>query len=282
MSWLPLPTSTPKVEGDPELLIHSKLRSRELQNYRDIIVALPPSYSAGDRTWPVVVMHDGQNLFDPATSYAGDWGLRETLRGLAADAIEPIIVGIANKGPFRKYEYSPFRDPEHGGGDGERYLDFIEQAVLPLVRQSFRASTDPAETSIAGSSMGGLVSLYALLRRPETFGAAAALSPSAWFAGEALRTLVESGEAPRGRLWLDVGSGEGEQMVAAVRRLRTALVAGGLAEGDRFRYIEEPEATHDEAHWGRRFRAALPFLLGLESRARPRPAGLSDEPIIRP
>ena len=282
MSWFPLQTSTPIVEGGPELLVYPKLRSNELQNYRDIIVALPPSYSTGDRDYPVVVMHDGQNLFDPATSYVGDWGLGESLRDLSVDAIEPIVVGIANKGPFRKYEYSPFRDPVHGGGDGERYLDFIEHSVLPLVRQSFRATGDPAGTSIAGSSMGGLLSLYALLRRPHLFGGAAAMSPSAWFADEALRQLVEAGDPPRGRLWLDIGTGEGDQMVEAVRRLRGALVARGLAEGDRFRYIEEPEATHDEAHWGRRIRAVLPFLLDWESRVSPGSAGRSGEPTIRP
>lgn len=282
MSWVPLQTSIPIVEGGPELLVYPKLRSNELQNYRDIIVALPPSYPAGDRTYPVVVMHDGQNLFDPATSYVGDWGLGETLRDLSAHAIEPIVVGIANKGPFRKYEYSPFRDPVHGGGDGERYLDFIEQSVLPLVRRSFRATVDPAATSIAGSSMGGLLSLYALLRRPQVFGRAAAMSPSAWFADEALRRMVEASDPPPGRLWLDIGTGEGDRMVEAVRRLREALAARGLAEGDRFRYIEEPDATHDEAHWGRRFRAVLPFLLDRESPTSPGPAGRSGEPTIRP
>ena len=280
-SWQPLQTSAPAIEGGPELLVYPKLRSNELQNYRDIIVALPPSYAAGDHEYPVVVMHDGQNLFDPATSYAGDWGLGETLRDLSADGIEPIVVGIANKGPFRKYEYSPFRDPVHGGGDGERYLDFIEHSVLPLVRQTFRATPDPAATSIAGSSMGGLLSLYALLQRPAVFGGAAALSPSAWFADEALCRMVAAGDPPRGRLWLDIGTGEGDPMVETVRRLRTALVGRGLAEGDRFRYIEEPEATHDEAHWGRRFRAVLPFLLGRESRVSPGPAGRSGEPTIR-
>ena len=282
MSWLPLQTSNPIVEGGPELLVSPKLRSNELQNYRDIIVALPASYSAGERDYPVVVMHDGQNLFDPATSFVGEWGLGETLRELSADAIEPIVVGIANKGPFRKYEYSPFRDPVHGGGDGERYLDFIEHSVLPLVRRSFRATADPAATSIAGSSMGGLVSLYALLRRPQVFGGAAAMSPSAWFADEALRQMVETVDPPRGRLWLDIGTAEGDRMVQAVRRLRDALVAHGLAEGDRFRYIEEPDATHDEAHWGRRFRAVLPFLLGREPGPSSGPAGQSGLPSIRP
>lgn len=264
MSWTDLQISIPRVAGDPVLTVWPKLRSPELQNYRDIIVALPPSCGTDDRRYPLLVMHDGQNLFDPATSFAGDWGLMAALRELAADGVEAVVVGIANKGPFRKYEYSPFRDATHGGGDGDRYLDFIVNSVVPLVRRHFPVRADPSGTAMAGSSMGGLVSLYALYRHADLFGAAGALSPSAWFADEALRQLVESRPAPAGRIWLDVGGAEGEAMVQSVRRLRDALRASGLAE-DRLHYEEDPVATHQEAYWGRRFRAVLPFLLA-ESR----------------
>ena len=255
--WKDLPLSVPPPPGSPRLLLWPKLRSRELQNYRDIIVALPPSYDHADRRYAVVVMHDGQNLFVPETSHAGDWGLGATLGELAREGTEAIIVGIANTGPFRKYEYSPFRDPAHGGGDGDRYLDFIMGSVLPLVRNSFRTSAETSETVIAGSSMGGLVSLYAWWQFPGVFGAAAAMSPSAWFAGEAMRKLIETaGSAPAGRLWLDIGTAEGDPALDAVRRLRVALVGRGL-ESDRFHYLEDPDATHHESHWGRRFRQAF-------------------------
>lgn len=268
--WNELRASFPPRPRSPRLLLWPKLRSRELQNYRDIIVALPPSYHHADRRYAVVVMHDGQNLFDPETSHAGDWGLGATLGDLAREGTEAIIVGIANTGPFRKYEYSPFRDPAHGGGDGDRYLEFLLGSVLPLVRDNFRTLEGPAGTAIAGSSMGGLVSLYAWWQFPREFGAAAALSPSAWFADEALRTLVDTASGvPGGRLWLDIGTGEGDRMLDSVRRLRDALVTRGLGQ-DRFRYLEDPDATHHERHWGRRFRQVLPFLLGPRS---PNPQG---------
>jgi len=258
---LPLP---PERQGkdSPTLMVWRKLRSPELHNYRDVLVALPPSYHREDRSYPVVYMHDGQNLFDPATSYAGDWNLVATLAGLAEEGIEAIVVGIANKGNFRRYEYSPFRDEAHGGGDGDRYLAFITDTVRPLVNRDFRTVPGPGGTLMAGSSMGGLISLYALYRRPDLFGGAAALSPSAWFADEALVRMAGVEPPPAGRLWLDAGTEESATLLESVRRLRDTLLAAGLTEGDRFRYVEDEGADHHESHWGRRFGEALPFLLG--------------------
>jgi predicted alpha/beta superfamily hydrolase len=256
------PPAEPGDERTPALLAWRKMRRPELQNYRDVLVALPPSYGQGQQGYPVVYMHDGQNLFDPATSYAGDWNLLATLAELAGVGIEAIVVGIANKGNFRRYEYSPFRDPEHGGGDGDRYLAFITETVRPLVDRDFRTLPGPGATTMAGSSMGGLISLYALYRRPDIFGGAAALSPSAWFADDALIRLAGHEPPPAGRLYLDVGTAESPTLVGSVRRLRVTLAAAGLAEGEQFQYVEDEGADHHEAHWGRRVRDALPFLLG--------------------
>ena len=260
-AWQPLPLPD-GVEGAgaPSLHVWRKLRSRELHNYRDVFVALPPSHAAGGGPWPVVWMQDGQNLFDPAMSFAGAWGLVPVLRDLAADGFEVVVVGIANSGRFRRFEYSPFRDAEHGGGDGDHYLTFITDTVMPLVADSFPVRTGPAHTVIAGSSLGGLMSLSALWRRPDVFGGAAALSPAVWFADEAMRRLVEREPLPAGRLYLDVGTGEPELLVGAVRRLRDALTERGMPP-DRFRYLEDDGGRHHESHWGRRFGDAIPFAL---------------------
>ena len=266
-SWSPL--ALPKgegAEGAPTLWSLPKLRSPELQNYRDIIVAVPPSYQPEARAYPLVIMHDGQNLFDPDTSYVGAWGMIGVLRDLAAQGLEVVVAGVANTGPFRRYEYSPFRDPKHGGGDGDRYLSFIIDQVIPRVESEFRVAETAAGRSIAGSSMGGLVSLYALWKHPDVFGAAAALSPSVWFADEAILDVVKERPAPRGRLWLDTGTEEGALMLESVRKLRDTIVDGGLTEGPRFEYVEDEGATHNEEYWGRRMRAALPFLVGPSDR----------------
>ena len=260
-SWrsLALPVGE-AAEGAPGLWCLPKLRSPELQNYRDIIVAVPPSYDSATTSYPLVVMHDGQNLFDPDTSYVGAWGMLGIMRDLAVSGVELVIAGIANTGPFRQYEYSPFRDPKHGGGDGDRYLSFVIDQVIPRVESRFRVERTPAGRSIAGSSMGGLVSLYALWKHPAVFGAAAALSPSVWFADEAILDFVKERPAPPGRLWLDTGTDEGESTLDSVRRLRDAIVESGLTEGPRFEYVEDEGASHHEEHWGRRMKQALPFL----------------------
>jgi len=237
------------------------LRSPQLQNYRDLLVALPPGYEEGNGAYPVVYMQDGQNLFDPATSYAGDWDLLEVLARLADAGRPVIVVGVYHKGTFRRYEYSPFRAAE-GGGDGGRYLDFLVETVKPMIDKSFRTRPGPADTLIAGSSMGGLISLYALLERPDIFGAAGALSPSAWFADEALLDHIAGRPASGGRIYLDVGTAEDDRLVTSVRRLRRQLLDSGWRTGADLWYHEDPDGTHHESHWGRRLHDALPFLLG--------------------
>ena len=237
---------------------------------RRLTVALPPDYAEGDARYPVVYMHDGQNLFDPATSYAGDWGLVETLNRLAREGIAPIAVGIPNRGRQRRYEYSPFRDLRHGGGGGERYLAFLVDTVKPLIDTAFRTRPEAEHTVIAGSSLGGLISLYALYRHAGIFGAASVQSPALWFARRAIFRYLETetaeaggGAGPRGRIHLDAGTEEGADTLEDARRLRDWLLTQGYRSGRELSYVEEAGGGHTEAAWGKRVRAALPFLLGI-------------------
>jgi len=256
--------------GPVPLLRYRDCFSPELRNFRDLLVALPPGYARGTRRHPVVYVQDGQNLFDPETAYAGDWGLRATLARLAKDEVEAVVVGVPNAGRYRLYEYGPFRDPRLGGGGGDRYLDFLIGTVKPRIDHAFRTRRDPAGTVIAGSSMGGLISLYGFYRSPEVFGAAGALSPSLWFAEAKVLPWVEGWAATdlsRGRrLYLDIGLEEGERAVADVRALRDILTASGLTPARDYLYVEDEGAAHDEAAWGRRIARALPYLIGAEGR----------------
>jgi predicted alpha/beta superfamily hydrolase len=238
------------------------VESPELGNARSVYVYLPGSYAHGTRRFPVIYMQDGQNLFDPALSFAGSWRVDEAVESQRRRSSQAIIVGVANAGAERLHEYSPFDDPEHGGGRGDQYIEFVSQTLKPMIDERFRTLTAPANTGIAGSSMGGLISLYGFFTRPDVFGFCAALSPSLWFALGGIFSFVEHAPMPGGRIYLDVGTGEGARTLYDVHRLRDMLVEKGYVAGRTLRYIEDDGGKHHEAAWGRRFRMALPWLLG--------------------
>jgi predicted alpha/beta superfamily hydrolase len=235
--------------------------SPQLDNWRDILVQLPASYQHSERTYPVLYMQDGQNLFDPATSYAGDWRLGKVMAAAARRGYEAIVVGIPHMGDQRLTEYSPFVDPVMGGGAGDRYLDFLVETLKPVIDGRFRSRRGRADTGLAGSSMGGLLSLYGFFRSAPVFGFAAVLSPSLWFGGGAIFSIVESAAYVPGRVYLDIGTLEGPEHVARARRMRDLLRAKGYRSGAELRWLESRCGRHDEASWGRRFARALPFLL---------------------
>lgn len=265
----------------PRSLFHWKLRRRmpgilerlsgvpspQLGNQRDILVHLPASYPKGDRHYPVIYMQDGQNLFDPATSFAGDWGLLDALASLPRRSVDPIVVAIPNAGEERIREYSPFLDPKAGGGAGDRYLEFLLSTLKPLVDSRFRTRPEAAATGIAGSSLGGLLSLYGFFRQAGAFGFVAAISPSLWFADKAIFPVIEASPFVPGRIYLDTGTEEGTESLLNARRMRDLLHKKGYRDGVSLRWVEEAGAGHQEAAWGRRFKAALPFLLSSGDRA---------------
>ncbi len=260
-TWEHYPLRVEPLPGDvPEFKVLRRFWSPQLQNRRDVLVALPPSYGSSDRSYPVLYMQDGQNLFDPATSYVAHWELGETLSNVARRGHEAIVVGIPNMGRARRYEYSPFRDMIHGGGGGDRYLAFITDTIKPRIDRDFRTMPDRDHTGIGGSSLGGLLSLYALFRHPALFGAAAVISPALWFGDGAVFEWL-GGREKSGVIHVDVGSEEGADAVADVRRLRDLLLDKGYREGENLSYEEEEGADHHESAWGRRFASALPFLL---------------------
>jgi len=179
----------------------------------------------------------------------------------ASRGYEGIVVGIPNTGEGRIAEYSPFDDPEGGPGRGAEYVRYLADTIKPLVDERFRTRPGREATGVAGSSMGGLLSVFAFFHRPDVFGVMAALSPSLWYAGRAIFGLLEGPPSPPGKLYLDVGRQEGIRTLDDVRRFRDLLLAKGYVPGRQLRYVEDRGGRHDEAAWGRRFRAALPFLL---------------------
>ncbi|HWQ14881.1 MAG TPA: glycogen debranching protein GlgX [Roseiflexaceae bacterium] len=256
-----LPGTTPGAHTVAGTLVTvAGFHSPQLGNTRDILVHLPPAYYYGDTRYPVIYMHDGQNLFDEATSYAGEWHVDEAMEQLARRGRPAIVVGIPNMGARRLDEYSPFAGGD-GGGQGDAYLSFIVDTLKPYIDRAFRTRPNREHTGILGSSMGGLISLYAFFRRPDVFGFVGALSPAFWFAGGAIFPLVQDAQPPKGRIYLDIGTAERERTVQSARHMRDLLVARGYRPGRWLRYVEEKGAAHTEAAWARRLPGALAFLL---------------------
>jgi predicted alpha/beta superfamily hydrolase len=262
------------VVGDVRVL--DSIYSPELQNRRKLYIYLPPSYAHSDRRYPVIYMQDGQNLFDQALSYAGEWQVDETMEALSLEGIEAIVVGVPNAGVRRIDEYSPFKDRRlNKGGRGDWYVAFLANTVKPLIDRDFRTLPEREHTGLLGSSMGGLISLYAFFCRPETFGFVGAMSPSLWFAQEAIMPYVRQAEALPGLIHLDLGTHEGSdtriipgaaprytsRYLLAAHRMRDLLDRKGYRLGQGLNYHEEEEATHSEAAWASRLPNALRFLL---------------------
>ncbi|HST62288.1 MAG TPA: alpha/beta hydrolase-fold protein [Longimicrobium sp.] len=239
----------------------------ELGRTRRVWIYLPPDYASSQKTYPVLYMHDGQNVFDAATSYAGEWGVDEALDSLHA-AGDPgvIVVAVDNGQQQRMNEYSPWVHPEHGGGQGAAYADFLANTLKPHVDRSYRTRPGPESTGIMGSSMGGLISLYAALRHPGVFGRVGVFSPSLWFSDSvfvAARAGVASG--PRPRMYFVSGGKEGPGtapriVVVAQQRMIDTLAAAGWTVGTDVLAAAPDDGEHNEWFWRREFPAAYRWL----------------------
>jgi len=244
-----------------------KLHSPQLGNERDLLVYLPPSYHDGDRRYPVIYMHDGQNLFDPETSFAGEWAVDQTLEAASGEGVEAIVVAISNT-PDRLNEYSPFFDEQHkGGGKGELYLRFITETLKPIIDTDFRTKPDRGCTGIAGSSMGGLISLYAFFRYRHVFGFAGVMSPSLWFANHSVLEWVAKQPFAGGRIYIDVGMKEGQKTLDDVLKLRDILEAKGYRQLDDLLCVVDTAGDHSERAWARRVGREMKFLLNVQNTA---------------
>ena len=261
------PAATPTGEADTDLRRHPGFSSRFLAEPRDILVFVPPGYDEDEqRRYPVLYLHDGQNLFEGATAFVPgqDWQVNDTARALIeAGAIEPlIIVGIYNTGTHRIDEYTPTRDRRQGaGGDAALYGRMLTEELKPFIDREYRTLADPAHTGLGGSSLGGLVTLYLGLHYPDVFGKLAVLSPSVWWDNRIILTVVRrTAPKPRLSIWLDIGTGEGGKTVRDARALRDELVKAGWVLGSDLIYSEIPDAGHNEAAWAARVDPFLRFL----------------------
>ena len=252
-----------------QIEVYEGFKSNHLKDARKVFVYLPPGYGADiERRYPVLYMHDGQNLFDPAEAFGGTpWAVDETAQGLILSGeITPIIiVGAHNAGGARIDEYTPVA-AERGrmrgrGGKADEYGRMIIEDLKPFIDEKYRTRPEREFTGLGGSSLGGLVSLYLGLKRPEVFSRLAVMSPSVWWANNhIIRETAKIGERLPLRIWLDIGKREGPQIKHQVRALKEMLLANGWRSGEDLAYFEFPGAQHNEAAWAARFGEVLKFL----------------------
>lgn len=250
-----------------EFRTHAKFHSKFLPTDRDVLVYLPPGYERdAHRRYPVLYLHDGQNLFDGATSFipGQEWRVDETAQSLIlSHTIEPvIIVGIYNTGKERVDEYTPSADPKFKvGGKADLYGRLIVEELKPFIDSHYRTKRDAADTGLGGSSLGGLVTMYLGLRYPNVFGRLAVISPSVWWDERRIVRDVDAlSSKTRARIWLDIGTDEGGNAASDVQSLRDALVSKGWRIDRDLKYFEAAGAKHSETAWALRVEPMLRFL----------------------
>ncbi|MBK8610381.1 MAG: alpha/beta hydrolase [Chitinophagaceae bacterium] len=222
----------------------------QLNRHRRIWVYLPEGYSKTKKHYPVLYMHDGQNLFDAATSAYGEWGVDECLDSLIEAGRQAcIVVGIDN-GPERMSEYNPGEFQNFGKGEADQYLDFLTETLKPFIDKKYRTLPDKNNSIIAGSSMGGLVSYYALLRQPSAFGKAGIFSPAFWTASN-IRSFTDS-LAPinNGKFFFYIGAKEGAEYVQDMEEIAESL---GEKSAAMVYTVIDPAGKHNEKAWHRWF-----------------------------
>lgn len=255
-----------------------KFYSKTLNNRRYVDVYLPPGYyQKRYKSYPVLYMHDGNNLFDPSLAFGGmTWKVDETVEELISNNLmeEVIVVGVSNTFN-RDYEYTwtsmylDFEDKKQGGG-GRRYARFMVNELKPFIDSKYRTLPYNETTAVMGSSLGGIISFYLGLYYPHVFSKVGIMSPSLWWGDGIVFNHVQE-IALNLKIWLDMGTLEGDPFdpdddpnvnIMATRRLRKELLDLGYVEGDSLGYFEHQGAQHNEWYWAERLHLPLLFFFG--------------------
>ena len=240
-----------------QLVIHSSFYSPELKRDRAIRVLLPRNYyKNAERRFPVIYLQDGQNLFDASTAAFRHWKLREFMARQPLNR-QAILVGIDNTGPNRIREYAPYqrgRSP----AQGDAYLQFIEHTLKPFIDREYRTWPQREATGIVGSSMGGLIALYAGLRLSSVFGKVGVLSPSIWFNPSVLN-LAKQGVEPKSQFYVAGSKTEMRGMGQTLESVYWAFKTGGFSD-EQIRVVIRDRGRHSETFWAREFKPMYEWL----------------------
>lgn len=234
--------------------------SVNLKNERDIIIWFPPSYNSSFKKYPVLYMNDGQNLFDPFTSFAGyDWKVDEVATKLIQENLieEIIVVGVSNT-KDRLEEYNLFSEK------GKKYSNFLIKELKPFIDEKYRTKTSASDTAIMGSSLGGLISFQMLWYYSKIFGKAACLSNSFWYDNRKIFSNIHNSFSLtiKNKLYIDCGSNEIE-LVGDYRKMVKLLNEINIEQKFNFNYYLDKTGHHSEIDWAKRLHIPLQFLFGI-------------------
>jgi predicted alpha/beta superfamily hydrolase len=236
-----------------------------LDRLRKIRVYLPPNYSSSEKSFPVLYMHDGQNLFDDKTSYVGEWGVDEALNQIHnQNKLSLIVVGVDNGQAQRMNELSPWQNNKYGVAEGEQYMQFIVERVKPYIDSHYRTLADQKNTAIMGSSMGGLISHYAILKYSNTFSKAGIFSPSFWYSEQVYKFTEQNAPDEKARLFYLMGGNEGSDSVANMEKMVHQIKRQGHS-ADRVYSDVVAGGEHNEQFWRANFERAVLWLFEVES-----------------
>jgi predicted alpha/beta superfamily hydrolase len=238
----------------------------QLNRIRRIWIYFPPEYETSGISYPVIYMHDGQNLFDAKTSFSGEWEVDETLNNLAKQGkCVPIVVGIENDGTERIAEYTPWPNSKYGGGDGDKYMQFIVETLKPYIDKHFRTLPGRENTGIMGSSLGGLISQYGSLKYQETFSKAGLFSPAYWFSDNIWSFTHDIGKQHDMQFFQLCGTNESndvaesKKMVSEMQQMNDTLIKIGFGQERIFNKIVTG-GQHNEKLWRESFGEAYLWL----------------------
>lgn len=224
---------------------------------------LPPNYESSSEKYPVIYMHDTQNLFDNTTSFVGEWGVDETLNNLYKNSGKGfIVVGIENGGEKRIEEYTPWKNEKYGGGKGAIYITFLANELKSFIDQNYRTKPAANQTAIIGSSLGGLISFYGVLEYPDIFGKIGALSTSFWFSNKVIDFAKEKGKQTQTKLYLLIGEKEGATMVPDTLNMEKLLIELGFPK-ENIKSKVAAGGQHTESFWRAEFLETVKFLYNL-------------------
>ena len=243
-------------------IISEKFEIPQLKTTRRIWIYLPKDYETSHKRYDVMYLQDAQNLFDDATSYAGEWQVDETLNKIFEKTGKSlIVVGIDNGGAQRIEELSPYKNAKYGGGNGDNYVKFIVENLKPFIDKNYRTKPQRKFTTIGGSSLGSLISVYAAVKYPETFGKVLAFSSAFWFNAKELNEFISSSKVnlKQQKYYFIQGKHEDEDMEEQTKSVIENLKSKNVKSKNIFLKIDE-DGKHNELYWRREFEAAVLWL----------------------